>query len=245
MYNITMIYLWNVLIYNPIYNALIFIAQHVTAQDVGLAVVVLTIIIRLALFPISKKSIVGQYKMKALEPKLQEIKNRGLSKEEEAKETFALYKIEKINPLSGCLYLVIQLPILFALYFSFSHGISQPGHLYSSLTTEGLNNMFLGLIDITKPFLPLAILAGITQAIQAFLAPTPTTPSRKDDNNMQTQFTKTLALQTKYVLPIIIIFVASRLASAVALYWSVANLFSILQELYLRRTVRNKIVTTN
>lgn len=237
-----MLTIWNTIIYNPIYNALIYIAQHLTGQDVGLAVIVLTIIIRLALFPLSKKSIVGQYKMRALEPKLQEIKNRGLTKEEEAKETFALYKEENINPFSGCLYLIIQLPILFALYFSFSHGFVQPTHLYGFLNTDNLKNTFLGLIDITKPFFPLALLAGITQAIQAFLAPQPTPPGRAGDNNMQTQFAKTLSMQTKYVLPVIIVLIASRLASAVALYWSVANLFSILQELYLRKTVRNKLV---
>ncbi|HTH93563.1 MAG TPA: YidC/Oxa1 family membrane protein insertase [Candidatus Paceibacterota bacterium] len=236
-----MIYLWNTIIYQPIYNALIFIAQHVTGQDVGLAVIVLTIIIRLILFPLSKKSIVGQYKMKALEPKLQAIKNKGLSKEAEAQETFALYKDEKINPFSGCLYLIIQLPILFALYFSFSRGVVQPQHLYHFLSTDNLKDTFIGLINITKPFFPLALLAGITQAIQAFLAPSPTPPGRSGDSNMQNQFAQSLAVQTKYVLPILIIVIASRLASAVSLYWSVANLFSIGQELYLRKTVRNKL----
>ena len=173
-----MIYLWNILIYQPIYNALIFIAQHLTLQDVGLAVVVVTIIIRLFLYPLSKKSIVGQYRMRALEPKLKAIKAQGLTKEAEAQATMALYRDEKINPFSGCLYLIIQLPILLALYSVFSHGIAQPEHLYSFLSTENLKSVFLGLIDITKPFLPLAILAGITQAIQAFLAPAPATPRR-------------------------------------------------------------------
>ena len=84
---------WTHFIYDPIYNALVWIAQHITGQDVGLAVVLLTIGIRLVLFPLSKKSILSQYKTRALEPKLAAIKAKGLSKEEEAKETFALYKI--------------------------------------------------------------------------------------------------------------------------------------------------------
>ncbi len=109
-------FLWDNIIYEPTYNALVFIAQHVALKDVGLAVVILTIVIRLVLSPLSKKSIVSQYKMRALEPKIAAIKARGLSKEEEAKETFALYRSEKINPFSGCLYILIQLPILFALY---------------------------------------------------------------------------------------------------------------------------------
>lgn len=227
--------LWTNLIYNPIYNTLVFVAQHVTMQDVGLAVILVTIIIRFILMPLSKKSIVSQYKMRALEPKLLAIKAKGLSKEEEARETFALYKSEKINPFSGCLYLLIQLPILFALYFVFSKGVIQPDNLYSFLTTEGLRDTLLGLIDITQPYLPLAILAGVTQAIQASLMPKPM--SSGDGKGFQQQFAKSMSVQTKYVLPLIIIFISSKLAAAVALYWVVANTFSIFQELYFRKQI--------
>lgn len=230
--------LWENLIYEPIYNTLIYIAQYIPLKDVGLAVIIVTIIIRFILLPLSKKSIVGQYKMKALEPKLALIKAKGLSKEDEAKETFALYKTEKINPFSGCLYLLIQLPILFALYFVFIGGINQPQHLYSFSNTEGLNNMFLGIVDITKPFLLFAILAGITQAIQAFLAPKPPESSSGAEGSFQNQFTKSLSIQTRYVLPIIIIVIASKLAAAVSIYWIVSNLFSIAQEMYFRKTVK-------
>ena len=184
--------------------------------------------------PLSKKSIVSQYKMRLLQPKLDAIKARGLSKEQESKEQFALYKTEGINPFSGCLYLLIQLPILFALYFAFIKGVNQPDHLYNFLSTDGLKNMFLGLIDITKPFLPFAILAGVTQGIQAFLMPK---PPETTGTGFQAQFTKSLAVQTKYILPIIIIFISAKLASAVALYWVITNLFSIAQELYFRKTL--------
>jgi YidC/Oxa1 family membrane protein insertase len=226
--------LWNNFLYEPIYNTLVFVAQHIAFKDVGLAVVIVTILIRFILMPLSKKSIVSQYKMRILQPKLDAIKARGLSKEEESKEQFALYKTEGINPFSGCLYLLIQLPILFALYFSFMKGINQPTHLYGFLSTDGLKNMFLGLVDITKPFLPFAILAGITQAVQAFLAPKPPTTSGE---GFQAQFAKSMSMQTKYVLPLIIIFISAKLASAVALYWVITNIFSISQELYFRKSL--------
>ncbi len=232
--------IWNNFIYEPIYNTLVFVAQHIAFKDVGLAVILVTILIRFILMPLSKKSIVSQYKMRALQPKLDAIKNKGLSKEEESKEQFALYKNEGINPFSGCLYLLIQLPILFALYFSFMKGINQPDHLYSFLNTEGLSNTLFGLVDITKPFLPFAILAGLTQALQAFLAPKP--PETTSNQGFQAQFAKSLSLQTKYVLPIIIIVFASKLASAVALYWVITNIFSIAQELYFRKTLK---ISTN
>ncbi len=233
--------IWNNFLYDPIYNALIFISQHVTAQDVGLGVIVLTVLIRLIMLPLSKKSIIGQYKMRALEPKIAAIKAQKLSKEEESKATFALYKAEKVNPFSGCLYILVQLPILFALYFVFIRGVSQPEHLYSFLNTEGLRNTLLGLIDITQPFLPLAILAGVTQGIQAFLAPKPPVQSG-NEAGFQAQFAKSMSVQTKYVLPLIIIFVATKLAAAVALYWTITNLFSIAQELYFRKTLKNQVV---
>ena len=226
--------LWNTFLYEPIYNTLIFIAQHIAFKDVGLAVVIVTVLIRFILMPLSKKSIVSQYKMRILQPKLDAIKLQNLSKEEESKAQFALYKTEGINPFSGCLYLLIQLPILFALYYSFIKGVNQPDHLYSFLSTDGLKNTFLGLIDITKPFLPFAILAGITQAIQAFLAPKPPVTTGE---GFQAQFTKSLSMQTKYILPLIIIFIASKLAAAVALYWIITNVFSISQELYFRKTL--------
>lgn len=232
--------LWTNLIYNPIYNALVFIAQYLTWQDVGVAVIVLTILIRLILMPLSKKSIAGQYKMKLLEPKLAEIKAKGLSKEDEAKETFALYKDQKINPFSGCLYLLIQLPILFALYFTFMHGVIQPDHLYSFLSTDGLRNTLFGLIDITKPFLPLAILAGISQGVQAYFAPKPSIPA--DGKGFQAQFAQSLSVQTRYILPIIIILIASRLAAAVALYWTITNVFSIIQEKHIRKKFATTLV---
>lgn len=226
--------LWNTFLYEPIYNALIFIAQHIAFKDVGLAVVIVTVLIRFILMPLSKKSIVSQYKMRLLQPKLDAIKLQGLSKEEESKAQFALYKTEGINPFSGCLYLLIQLPILFALYFAFMRGVDQPTHLYSFLSTDGLKNTFLGLVDITKPFLPFAILAGITQGIQAFLMPKPPETS---GSGFQAQFTKSLAMQTKYILPLIIIFIAAKLAAAVALYWIITNIFSIAQELYFRKSL--------
>lgn len=226
-------YLWNTIIYQPIYNLLIAIS-HVAGGDVGVGVILLTVIVRLVLFPLSKKSIIGQYKMRALDPKIQAIKEKKLPPAEESKELFALYKEEKINPFSGCLYLLIQLPILFALYFAFMRGVSQPEHLYHFLSTNNLHNTLFGLIDITKPFFPLAILAGITQAIQAFLMPSPSAGASAN-GGFQQQFGKSMATQTKYILPIIIVLIAWKLAAAVSLYWTVTNLFSIGQELYLRK----------
>jgi membrane protein insertase Oxa1/YidC/SpoIIIJ len=109
--------------------------------------------------------------------------------------------------------------------------------ILSLLTTESkeLRNTFIGLLDITKPFLPLAILAGLTQGIQASLMPK---PHMTDSKSMQQQLARNMSFQTKYVLPLIIVFIANTLAAAVSLYWVVANTFSILQELYFRKQIK-------
>jgi YidC/Oxa1 family membrane protein insertase len=234
-----MITLWETLIYEPLYNALLYISSVLPGSDIGLGVVVLTIIVRIILMPLSKKMIRGQFMMRKLEPKIKAIKDKKLSKEEEAKKIFELYKEEKINPFSGCLLLLIQLPILIALYSVFARSIIQPEHIYSFISADGLNILFLGAIDISVAFLPFAIAAGIIQSIQAFLTPIP--QSSDDDKSFQAQISKSMVFQTRYVLPIIIIFFASKLSAAVSLYWIVGGLFSIGQELYFRKKYKETL----
>src|SRR5689334_12417567 len=111
-----MSYLWNLLLYRPLLNALAFLVSVIPGGDVGLAVIALTIIVKVILFPLSQKSIESQAEMNILTPELNKIKASGASKEEQARLTFELYKAHKTNPFSGCLLVLIQIPIIFALY---------------------------------------------------------------------------------------------------------------------------------
>ncbi len=234
--------LWNTIIYQPLLNALVIIASVMPGKSLGLAVVVLTILVRIILFPLSKRVIKGQYAMRALEPKIQEIKAKKLDKKEESQQLFMLYQREKVNPFSGCLLLLIQLPILFALYYVFISGLNEPELLYSFVHSEGIKQTLFGSIDITKPSLILAILAGLTQAVQAFLMPKPTASQQGSPDSFQGQFAKSMSIQTRFILPIIIIFIARNLAAAVSLYWIVTNLFSIGQEIYFKRLYKKKAI---
>src|SRR3989338_3058363 len=118
---------WNALLYKPLINALAFLVYIIPGGDVGIAVIVLTILVKLILFPLSQKSIESQAEMNILAPELNKIKASGASKEEQAKQTFALYKKHKTNPFSGCLLVLIQIPIIFALYYVFLKGIKFDG----------------------------------------------------------------------------------------------------------------------
>src|SRR3989344_4157600 len=116
--------IWDALLYKPLINALAFLISNIPGGDVGLAVVILTILVKLILFPLSQKSIESQVAMTTLSPELNKIKMSVASKEEQAKLTFELYKKHKTNPFSGCLLLLIQIPIIFALYYVFYKGIN-------------------------------------------------------------------------------------------------------------------------
>src|SRR3989344_3204693 len=157
-------YIWNTVLYQPLINALAFLVSVVPGGDVGIAVIILTVLVKIALFPLSQKSIESQAAMSLLAPELNKIKKSGASKEEQAKQTFELYKKHKTNPFSGCLLVLIQIPIIFALYYVFFKGVNFDSEsLYSFVhLPESINMSFLGLIDISQKSLVLAILAAVS-----------------------------------------------------------------------------------
>jgi YidC/Oxa1 family membrane protein insertase len=225
--------IWDVALYKPLVNILAFLVSVVPWGDVGIAVILLTILVKTVLFPLSQKSIESQAKMNLLSPELKKIKESKASKEEQAKQTFELYKKYKTNPFSGCLLVLIQIPIIFALYYVFFKGINfDASSLYSFVPApENVNMNFLGIIDIgAKNLLVLAILTGLSQFFQAYLMPKP--PKTDGKGGFQDSFAKSMNMQMKYVFPFIVAFISYSLSGAVALYWITSNLFAIGQQLY-------------
>lgn len=240
--------LWNTVFYEPIYNALIFIINNITMGDVGFAIIILTILVKLILFPLSKKSIKSQIVMKELAPLLKKIKIDFPNKEEQAKKTFALYKEYKINPFSGLLLVLVQLPVIFALYYVFLRGLGvEAGPLYSFVSSPvAMHTMFLGLVDLHSHSLVLAILAGVSQFLQGYFAsplPKKDPNEKKENQTFQEQLSDSMAINVKYVLPIFIGFIAYQFSAAVALYWVTSNIFTVFQEMYVRRTLPSLSLT--
>ncbi len=226
--------IWNTVLYAPLLNALAFLVSVVPGGDIGIAVIILTLFVKTALFPLSQRSIESQIKMNLLAPELKKIKDSGKSKGEQARLTFELYKHHKTNPFSGCLLVLIQIPIIFALYYVFMKGIKlDAGLLYSFVhAPEHINTLFLGILDISqKGVLILALLAGLSQYFQASLMPKPVAPE-KPTGSFQENFTKSMHTQMKYVFPFIVGFIAYSVSGAVALYWIISNIFAIGQQIY-------------
>ena len=243
--------IWNSIFYQPIYNILIFIINNVTFGDVGFAIILVTILIKLALAPLTKKSIKSQILMKKMEPEIKQIKKDFPNKEEQAKKTFELYKKYGTNPFSGCIVVLIQLPVIFALYYVFLKGLSlDTGAIYTFIAKPtAMNTNFLGLIELGGKSLVLAILAGITQFIQGYLAspvqpkveviPAGATPEVK---SFQDELSGSMQTNIKYILPIFIVFISWQISAAVALYFVISNIFTIIQEWYIRRSLENNVI---
>ncbi len=229
--------------YNPIYNALVALVAFVPGGDVGIAVIILTIGIRLVLLPFTLSAARTQRAMKELEPHLKALKEKHKDdKEKEAIETLALYKERKVNPFASILTAFIQLPVLLALYWVFRY---EP---FSSIDIARLypftpvpahaSLLFLGIISVAGKSIVLAVLAGITQFFQARAALAGTMKPSEGGTGMQADFQKMMGLQLKFVFPFLIGVISYTASSAVALYFLTTNLVGIVQEYYVRHSLR-------
>lgn len=222
---------FNTILYQPLFNSLVFLYQYLPGQDFGVAVIVLTVLIRLVLYPLMVQSIRSQKVMSELQPKIQEIQEKFKNdKEKQSREMMALYQREKINPFGGCLPLLIQLPILIALYRVFWRGLEPGtmGFLYSFIPNPGAVSLtFLGILDLGQPNLWLAFLAGAAQFLQTkMMMP----KKKKQAGGKAGQFGEMMQKQMLYFFPIFTILILWRLPAAIGLYWITTALFSIGQQ---------------
>lgn len=241
-------WIYHNIIYQPLYNGLIFLMDVIPWADAGIAIIIFTVIVKLILFPLSKKAVTTQLKMKKVEPELAEIRKKYKEdKTEQARKTMELYRANKINPFMSILLILIQLPIIFGLYRIFLVGLPQvDGSLLYSFVKipEMININFLGLIDISGKSFILALLAGISTYIQIKLSVPmqnkPQDPSKEltREEKFRADFAKSMNTQMKFMLPALAFVVSWTISGAIALYWITSNLFTIGQELVIRRTVK-------
>ncbi len=235
-------YIFQNFFYAPLYNGLILLLTYIPWINVGVAVILFTCIVKVALFPLSKKSIRTQLEMKKMEPEMNEIKAKYKdNKQAQAEKIMALYKEKNLNPFSGIALMFIQLPVLIALYYVFLRGgLPNIDHnvLYSFVKApDAVNMMFFG-IDITKTSTIFAVFAALAQFFQMQLT-IPKTPKKakikgqKDD--FKDELAKSMNMQMKYVMPVIIFLVAKSFPVVVSLYLITGSVFAIGQEFYMRR----------
>lgn len=232
--------LFTTFIYEPIYNALVFLVHVVPGGDVGIAIVLLTILIKLILFPLSHQAIKTQKVMREIEPELKRIREELKDNREElARKTMALFKDKKINPFASIFLILLQLPIIFGLYFVFfnegSNGGFDPETLYSFIALpEVYTFSFLGIIELTGKSVALAVIVASTQYWLARLM-MPKAPEAAKEPSLKADFQRSMHIQMRYVFPIVIGLIAYFISAAVALYLAVSNIFALAQEFVVKR----------
>lgn len=240
--------LYNELIYRPLFNLLIYLYDVVPGHDIGVAIIVLTVLVRLVLYRMNGKAIKSQREMQEIQPLIKEIQQKYRDdREKQAQELMAIYREHKINPFSGCLPMLVQLPIIMALYWVFLNGFKDAslGILYPFVPNPGhLNTLsFGGLVDLGKPAIVLALLAAVLQYYQTNAlmrvagqkkAAVPAVTEKSPEEKMQ-EFTESLTKNMTYTMPVVTFVFALGLPSGLALYWSVTTLFAIIQQSLIMR----------
>lgn len=240
-------------IFEPLFNGLLYIQKILPGHDLGLAIILLTLIIKAALYLPSLSGIRASRQMQMLQPKLKAIQEQYKNdKQRLSQEQMKLYKESKVNPVSGCLPLLIQIPFFIGLYQVFIGGLkidnhhilisSELKHVYPFLRDyyahAPINTMFLGWIDLAKAHgianIILGVVAGAAQFWQTKMLAAPKEPNIKAarDESIASATNK----QMTYLLPILTAYLAYTFPAGLALYWIVQSVLTIGQQyIFLRQ----------
>jgi YidC/Oxa1 family membrane protein insertase len=246
-------FLWTAALYQPIYNTLIFIVSVVPWHDLGLAIILLTILIRTILLIPSQKALKSQRKLQEIQPKLNKIKEKYKDNQEMiAKETMLLWKEHKVNPFGSCLPLLIQFPVLIALFYVIQNGLNPDNAylLYGSLggfSLSKINVIFLGILDLTAVnafVLPLFV--GGLQFLQMKLAVLRNEKKKEgkaEEKKEAKNEMETANQMMIYVMPVMIAVFTASVPAGVGLYWAVSTLYGIIQQVVVNRQVSAETAT--
>ena len=231
--------IFNLILSQPIFNG--FVALYNLIPDAGIVILIVTVIIKMALYPMTNKSIKAQKALTDLQPKLDKIKEEHKGDQQRiAKETMTLYKENKVNPFGSCLPLLIQLPVFIALYWVLRETLMAGGadfsNLYSFVSNPGeINSITLGFFDLSKNSLVLALLAGGAQFLQARMFSKKRSPSAAGKGGKDENMTAMMNKQMTYFMPFITVIIGYQLPAGLALYWFLSTLLTALQQVLIFR----------
>lgn len=233
--------MFNTLFLQPIYNTVLFFVNIIPNHDIGIAIILTTVLVKLILLPLNLSAQRSTYLMKEVQIEIDEIKSKHKGDNKKiTEETLALYKKKKINPFSSIFTLLIQIPVFFALYFVFRDGVVLKENLIYSFIhfPENLKDLAFGFLDLTKQYWFLGVLTGVTMYIfskrqaDAFKN---VKENKENDTSFKAVFAKNMQMQMTYFLPVISGFSAAVFPAVIGLYWVVNNILNIFQDIYIKR----------
>ena len=231
----------------PLYNSFIYLISISPGGSVAIAIIVLTLIIRIIFYPAFTASIRTQMGMQAAQGEIEEINKKYKDNPtEKAKATMALYKEKKISPFASILAIAVQIPIFIALYIAFfREGLPKVDSalLYSFVHVPSqINLTFLGIDLLSTHNILVAVAVGALQymVIHFSLSRTPVPASLSEEKHLAQKMQQRLML---YFLPAFIVFISFSLPAAVGFYFATGNVVSLIQELLIRRQMSKKTST--
>jgi YidC/Oxa1 family membrane protein insertase len=220
---------WFSAIAKPLLYALKFFYKYV--QNYGVAIIIITVILKVLFYPLTNKSYKSMKEMQKLQPKMEALKEKFKNDRDAMnKAVMELYKTHKVNPMGGCLPMVVQIPVFFALYKALMFSI-ELRHAPFMLWINDLSapDALFGHLPMALPFLggfpigPLPLLMGATMVIQQKM-----TPSNMDP----------MQAKMMMALPFIFTFMFLNFPSGLVLYWLVNNILTIAQQAYINKTLK-------
>lgn len=238
--------MFSTLFYKPLYNLLVGVTSFIPGHYLAIAIVLVTLIVKVVLFPISKKAVVTQMKMKVIEPEMNDIKEKYKDdKQEQARKTLELYKKYQLNPFSTIFLALIQIPIFIALALMFSKNAlatidTTITYSFTALP-EFINQQFFAL-DIGQRSVVLGALAGILQFFQIQYSLPPLKKSNPEDKkSLKDDLAKSMHVQMRFVLPVIVFIASLGFKAAMSIYWITSTVFTLGQEIYFRKTIKKEV----
>lgn len=221
--------IFDIVFVQPVLNALVAINFYI--PDIGVAIILVTALIKILLWPLADHTLRNQAAMRTLQPELERVKEKHKDNQEAiAKETLEVYKKHKTNPTGSCFSTLLQIPFLIAIFYVLKDHITtvSSADLYSFTPFAGaLHTMAFNIIDVSQSNIVLAILAGAAQFWQS-MQMKKLQPEPKGDGG-QMAMMGAISKQMMYVFPFITVFIAMGLPSGLALYWLTSTLVSVLQ----------------
>jgi len=233
--------IFQTLFYQPILNLLVFFYN--TFGDLGIAIIFLTLFIKLLLFPLSKKSIKYQKSTQDLQPKINELKEKYKDdKQAMSAALMNLYKENKVNPFASCLPILIQFPFLIAIFRVFKDGFAQ-NHLdllYPFINNpETINTISFGILNLSNKSIILAILAGLAQFWQTKMIMVKK-PEVKAEVSKDEDMSAIMTKQMMYIMPVVTVIMGIGFPAGLTFYWFLTTLFTIAQQKLILNSKREK-----